>query len=1559
MSFETSRRPYSGPRRILLVAALAMAAGLVPDSGFAAPVTTNLPVAADTTLRHLLPNQSFGNDNGLRVGWSQASRSLVRFDQAAIAATVGSGTLVSAHLEPYVEGTFEGLGLVTQEVAAHRLTAAWTEAGATWHCAVDTRPGNIRPDCDPRWNGGTFAAAPTARVPHTRNTRGRVRFDVTADVRAFLNGTANQGWLLKKASELALGRVDYTSREGAAAQRPRLVLVVEPGGAVDTTPPAVTITAPAAGSLLATATPAVTAAYSDAGSGIDPATARLTVDGTDRTAEAAVTAAGLAWTPAEPLAEGAHTVTVTVRDVAANTGSATAAFAIDTVLPTVAILSPAPGRSVGENPPTVSIQYADVGSGVDPATVAVRLDGAAVAGCTVGAVAASCAVPGLAPGEHALAVELRDRAGNPASGGLGFDFVRDLAPPAIAIDAPADGGVGRAAAVLVTGTVSDDSGVEVAVAVNGQPATVADGRFSVFVPLAEGPNEIVATATDVAGRQASAQVSALLDTQPPALAVAAPADGSRTNAATARVAGSAADAFGLDRVTVAGSPVALSLGAFEAEVALDEGANSIEVRARDVAGNERTVVVAVARFALPSVEITAPADLATIAGTTVEVRGTVDPPGATVAVNGRPAAVSGGTFTVADVPLIEGGNQLTAVAGTAGGRVGTATVHVVRDLTPPRLSIDLPRAGAVLAAETVTVAGLVNDLVAGTVNAAEATVTVNGLPATVANRSFLVTGVPLAAGDNLLTATATDESGNVAQASITVRRDAAPVPRIVAVAGDGQSGVIRTALATPLTVLLTDAAGLPAAGRTVLFKTVRSDGRLDGAGRQVAKTTGPDGRASAVLTLGSRAGAGNQVVEAIAAGFFGPAVFTASAQHGPATRIVVDAGDQQEGATGQLLPRPLVAAVVDDGSNRVPGVAVRFFVTRGGGRFANGADEIAVETDGDGRAVVPFWLDDAEGVANNVVNAEIVGQTDGPLAGFVATGRTGGTAATTISGIVLDNSNQPVPGVTLRVLGSPLTTTADAQGLFKLPSVAVGTVKLIVDGSTVTRPGSWPDLEFVMNTIPGRDNTLGMPIFLLPLDLVHGIPVDETRGGRITLPDVPGFALDIAPGSVTFPGGSRSGVVSVTVVHSDKVPMVPNFGQQPRLIVTIQPAGARFEPPARLTLPNVEGYAPGQVTEFYSFDHDLGHFVSIGPATVADDGATIVSNPGVGIVKAGWHCGGNPGGSGTSHDCPECQRCVNNSCEPAAGGTCDDGDMCTFNDRCQNGTCRGDQVTVTAITGSCVAPVNQALTLAATSNAPAQVKWQAPSGSPAMGMGGSFSVTYSSEGDFTVTAMCAASSQTKRVSTGPVCTSITPRLSEPEVAAGTNGNWGLVRPGSRLVGTYKGCVNGGRWCFRLEEYLEEHTFGVNGGTATDISGPNDSDVTPATCAAIITNLMPPPVGTALGPPRVGYWSQAITTAHERFHVMDVHNRITTRVFADLQAFVSQASRCTDCKSPIPQTTFDTEMRRLFRDYFNALLVDAERLAHNHSNAMYRTLISGIRARARAAPASAGWPAACK
>jgi hypothetical protein len=89
-------------------------------------------------------------------------------------------------------------------------------------------------------------------------------------------------------------------------------------------------------------------------------------------------------------------------------------------------------------------------------------------------------------------------------------------------------------------------------------------------------------------------------------------------------------------------------------------------------------------------------------------------------------------------------------------------------------------------------------------------------------------------------------------------------------------------------------------------------------------------------------------------------------------------------------------------------------------------------------------------------------------------------------------------------------------------------------------------------------------------------------------------------------------------------------------------------------LPNVDGHKPGAQVEMYSYDHDLEEFVTIGVGTVSRDGSVIQSNPGVGVVKAGWHCGSQPGGSGCCEGgngpkCGYCQNkvgeCPNASCE--------------------------------------------------------------------------------------------------------------------------------------------------------------------------------------------------------------------------------------------------------------------------------------------------------------------------
>ncbi|MEP6536734.1 MAG: carboxypeptidase-like regulatory domain-containing protein [Bryobacteraceae bacterium] len=403
--------------------------------------------------------------------------------------------------------------------------------------------------------------------------------------------------------------------------------------------------------------------------------------------------------------------------------------------------------------------------------------------------------------------------------------------------------------------------------------------------------------------------------------------------------------------------------------------------------------------------------------------------------------------------------------------------------------------------------------------------------------------------------------------------------------------------------------------------------------------TNAQGQASVQWKLGARSGAGINRVEASAAGFSGPAMFSATGTPAAAAQINVDAGAGQTGATSTALAKPFVVVVTDSGFNRLDNKQVTFTVVKGGGNIG-GATSVAALTDSDGRALVTLTLGPLEGIENNQVEVTFTGNT-GAVARFTATGRIPGDASQTkITGVVVDNSNIPIPGATVRLyrpyqgevnnvpvqVGAAVTT--DSQGQFTILSAPVGKFKLFADGSTSQRPGPWPSLEYDLVTIAGHNNTIGMPIYLPQLDSVNKLCVTDTSGGTLTLPQVPGFSLTVAPGSATFPGGARNGCITVTPVHMDKVPMVPGFGQQPRFVVTIQPVGTTFNPAASMSIPNVDGLKPREVTEMYSFDHDLNAFVAIGTAAVSEDGSVIKSSLGVGVMKAGWHCSGLPVATG-------------------------------------------------------------------------------------------------------------------------------------------------------------------------------------------------------------------------------------------------------------------------------------------------------------------------------------------
>jgi hypothetical protein len=917
-------------------------------------------------------------------------------------------------------------------------------------------------------------------------------------------------------------------------------------------------------------------------------------------------------------------------DRAGNTGTATlGGIKIDRLNPTIgATLTPVPNADgIVAGPVTVHFTCDDAGSGI-----------------------VSCPPDELIaePGPHAgITGTATDRAGNSASTTTAPFTIQAGTPRITASSSPAPNANGwNNTAVTVHFTCTEDDRP-----LAGCPDDV--------VVSTDGANQTVkGTVTDGAGQTASALIKVHIDRTGPALTFTRSND-ETVFVSTLAITGSAADALsGIAGVSCNGTPATTSGSQFQCQATLAPGANSIPAVATDAAGNTTSATLSLTYVRMPKVTITSPANLAYFNISPTTVTGTVDDASATVTINSIAAPLAGGRFSIA-LPLAEGPNIITATATLPSGAVGTDTVEVTLDTTPPHVTITSPVEGFVTTESSISIAGNVNDIVVGTVNDQQAQVTVNGTPAQVANRTFLAATVPLSIGVNNIQAVARDRVGNQATTQISVVRQPATQPQIKTISGNGQAGVIGSPLGAPLVVELSDGLGNAVPSKPVIFKVTQNDGTLvaDGdPGIAVVVVSDAQGRAQARWSLGNRAGAGSNVVEAYSVGFQGTAIFAASGTQGAAGKIVVDTGNDQIGAVGQPLPKPFIAVVVDSGNNRLGGVPVTFTVQQGGGSF-DGQPTVTVESDSDGRVAATLTLGLQEGSANNLVEATFPFNT-GFSAAFTASGRApGNPAATTITGVVLDNSNLPIPGVTVRAvltnvvrsnLAAVQAATAvqtDEHGLFTIQQAPVGLIKLMIDGTTAQREGSYPSLEYDLITVAGQRNDVGQPIYLLPLSTANQLCVTATTGGgTLTVPEAPGFSLTFTPGQVTFPGGSKTGCVSVTVVNGDKVPMVPGFGQQPRFIVTIQPAGAIFNPPAAITLPNVDGLQPRAVTEMYSFDHDIGSFVAIGTGIVSDDGQVIRSAPGVGVLKAGWHCGGNPAANGTVADCPACQWCQNNKC---------------------------------------------------------------------------------------------------------------------------------------------------------------------------------------------------------------------------------------------------------------------------------------------------------------------------
>ena len=526
-----------------------------------------------------------------------------------------------------------------------------------------------------------------------------------------------------------------------------------------------------------------------------------------------------------------------------------------------------------------------------------------------------------------------------------------------------------------------------------------------------------------------------------------------------------------------------------------------------------------------AIQITTPESLITVGASPIDVDGLVNSATAEITLNGVGVQNSGGTFSAA-VSLEEGHNTIVARA-TEDDFQTTDSISVSLDLTPPYVTIESHTDGETVYSDAVTVTGLVNDIVRGTVEESQAEVSVNGFPASISNRSYAVQDVPLTEGPNTITVLGTDQVGNVGSTEITLHYAVPVGRRIELVSGQDQSGAIGTVLPDPIVVQVVDDALAPVADTSVVFRVTQGAGDVEAGtaeeSRATVVQTDAEGYASTTFRLGTRSGTANHKVRAKVVGYDDEAVFYASATGNIGNKVSVNSGNNQRGAVGQVLPEPLVVVVTDDGANVVQGARVLFEVTRGGGTLSNGETSYQAETDSDGRATSEYTLDDLEGIDAQRITATLVDAPEGQVitAGFTATAFVPGDPGdTTISGVVLDNQDTPLSGVTIRIDGATRQTVSDEEGQFQITDAPIGPVHLIVDGSTTTAEGEYPSLTYNLVAVAGVDNPLPAPIYMVKLDTegaVYAGPEDVV----LELERFPGFKLEIAADSVAFPDGSH------------------------------------------------------------------------------------------------------------------------------------------------------------------------------------------------------------------------------------------------------------------------------------------------------------------------------------------------------------------------------------------------------------------------------------------------------
>lgn len=754
----------------------------------------------------------------------------------------------------------------------------------------------------------------------------------------------------------------------------------------------------------------------------------------------------------------------------------------------------------------------------------------------------------------------------------------DITPPVITVTAPANNSVTNNATQIITGSLNETA----TLSINGTIVIVAaDNSFSHEVTLISGVNNLTLNATDVSNNKNQITHTLTLDNVAPVITVTSPSNNSNTNQAQQTIVGSLSEAATL---SINGANVVVAAdNSFSHSVTLTAGINNLTLVAKDSANNQAKITHTLTLDnVIPVITVTSPLNGSLTNQGNIAIIGKLSE-AVSLMINSQPVVVATDNSFTHNLNLSLGSNLITLSATDEVGNISQpVTVEVFLDNVAPVVTITSPENNLVTNNASQTIIGSVSEA---------ATVTINGQAVTLAaDKSFSHTLV-LQGGVNNLAVVATDLAGNVTNLTHTITLNSAPV-----------------FTSTPITQTLIDqdytynALANDPDGDAITFLLTQAP-----LGMQINANTG------VISWLPTTAGTFEVMLDAVDdKGTMAMQNFTVKVDFAPGAQPPgLTAIGNQTAFIGTTLTLQLAATDPDGGelvyiAEPMPLEENMTLNTKTGVfTFTPALTQVGDHT-------ITFIASDGRFDARETITINVPAPP----------------GVTSLRGQVLTSNDVPLAGVTLDING--VTSVTDATGQFIIQNLTVsGQVRLLVDGSTVDPAlGTFATVPEVVPVISGAANMLQNPVFLLPLDVASADPVDPAVTSKIISSRFVQGLKVLEPVTLTIPPGSaiddKTGLPFVGDIHISRVED-PSQGPQPlpadielSAYIAIQPFGVTYPEPVPISFPNVDGFDPDTIMDFFALNHDTGKFEKIGEGRVSADGKTVDSIGGI-VKSNSWH----------------------------------------------------------------------------------------------------------------------------------------------------------------------------------------------------------------------------------------------------------------------------------------------------------------------------------------------------